>query len=128
MDLYDESKLDEDTLVMLQTNRDDVSKINSDGVFLNQLIAALKAKPLNEQQKLLSGEKAMSDWSHRVIGLPKRKCVRLLAIVRHDKFLDAFEQFVNLSYGQEFFQFALAKLIINSKLDKVRLKTNYSNE
>jgi hypothetical protein len=127
VDLYDESKMNEDMLAMLRTNRDDVSKINSDGMFLSQVITALKAKPISEQKKLLSGEKAMSDWSHRVIGMPKRSCARMLAILRNEAFMEAFEQYVALSYGQEFFQFALGEMIVNSKLDEVRLKTNDCN-
>ena len=127
VDLYDESKLDENMLASLQINCDNVFKINSNGMFLSQLVTVLKAKLINEQQRLLSGEKAMTDWAHYVVEISKAKCVRLLAVLRHGEFLNAFEQFVDLAYGQEFFQFALAEMIVNSKLDKVRFPNVRSN-
>ncbi len=71
VDLYNKSKMNEDMLAMLQTNQNDVSKINSDEMFLSQLITALKAKSISEQKRLLSEEKVMSDWSHCVIEMSK---------------------------------------------------------
>jgi hypothetical protein len=119
VDLYDEEKLDGDMITELRTNRTDIAKANSDGIFLSVVVDGLKEKPLDEQKHILSGERALAEWAHRITGLPLRNCARLLAILRHDDFQREFREFVSTTYGQEYFQFALGELIVNSKLDHV---------
>ncbi len=122
MDLFDEDKLDSDMMIELRTNREDIEKANSDGIFLSIIIDGLKQKSLDEQRTILSGERALADWAHRITGVPMRNCARLLAILRHEQFQDEFRKFTSTTYGQAYFQFSVGELIVNSKMDHVSFK------
>ena len=61
MDLYNKAKLNKDMLAKLQTNPDNIFKINSDSMFLYQVIMALRSKLISKQKRLLSGKKVISE-------------------------------------------------------------------
>lgn len=54
---YDEASLSRDALLALQANRDDISKVNSEGKMLSLILSAYHAMTSTEQKKSLWSEK-----------------------------------------------------------------------
>lgn len=118
IDLYDDQKLTEDTLLALMANREVMHHSNSDGYNAVQIIGRLESVPEEARGEIVRGS-TFSDWVQTLFGLMLAHTARMGSVISHEGFQPYVFQYGMTRYGERRFTWTLGGKMVSSKMDFV---------
>lgn len=107
-----------DDLAVIQENRDDPYKSNSDGYILSRMVDDIEAKSATQKKALLKPAN-FGPWIQSKYGIRKTQGARVLSIITSDFWRKLWASYVRTPYGQKSFNFSTAEDISSTKLEVV---------